>query len=653
MAKKRKSNDGVTQNMWVKLASQAYDQSTTYVNNNYRNQWENNERHFQSRHHLGSKYNRASYAYKSKLFRPKTRSAIRANEAAAAAAFFQNMDVVSIEAISKNDILQVASADFQFELMQYRLTETIPWFVTCIGAFQDGQKMGVVISYNHWLYRENGSGQVIKDCPAIDLRPVENIRIHPAASWVDPIGSSPYIIDLIPMFVQDVKDKMRKPNHITGKKWLHVDDGELKSARKQMFDSTRQERIGQRTDPYDTSGSAELSEYDTVWVHRNIVRFDDEEIVYYTLGTEKLLTEPVFLEEEYPHLRPGERPYVMGVAVIEAHKIYPSGVGQLAENIQKEINENVNQRLDNVKLALNKRWFVRRGSQVNIKTLTRNVAASVTMMGDIEKDVRAEEFTDVTGSAYAEQDRLNVDFDEVTGNFSAGTIQTNRKLNETVGGIAMLRGESTGTKEYLVRTFGETWAKPTMKQLLEMLKTYETDEVILGIAAARTKSLEKLGIPAVPQILHGLLEHDLKTTINVGIGATDPVMKINNFRLGLESVTSAISTAPPGFYNIEELSKEIFGRIGYDDGSRFVNLEQNQDPEKTQLSQMVQQLQAQLESKMDELHTKIMVQQIKDQEAMKRLVLEIQGDKQMKLIDRDTDIILERVKNRYEQRSAR
>ena len=38
---------------------------------------------------------------------------------------------------------------------------------------------------------------------------------------------------------------------------------------------------------------------------------------------------------------------------------------------------------------------------------------------------------------YQEQDRLNVDYDELTGSFSQGSVMTNRKLGETVGGMGI------------------------------------------------------------------------------------------------------------------------------------------------------------------------------------------------------------------------
>ena len=71
--------------------------------------------------------------------------------------------------------------------------------------------------------------------------------------------------------------------------------------------------------------------------------------------------------------------------------------------MQAEINEVANQRIDNVKFAMNKRYWVRRNQQVDIRSITRNVPGSVTMMNDPEKDVKVQETNDVTSSAYQEQ----------------------------------------------------------------------------------------------------------------------------------------------------------------------------------------------------------------------------------------------------------
>jgi hypothetical protein len=73
--------------------------------------------------------------------------------------------------------------------------------------------------------------------------------------------------------------------------------------------------------------------------------------------------------------------------------------------------------------VLNKRYKVKRNAQVDVEALTRNVPGG-SQMNDPEKDVIEMPTIDVTGSSYQEQDRLNVDFDELTGNFSQSSVMT-------------------------------------------------------------------------------------------------------------------------------------------------------------------------------------------------------------------------------------
>ena len=139
---------------WLRLASDAYRQSTTYLDANFRKQWERNISLFRSSHPSGSKYGTQSYKHRSRLFRPKTRSAIRTNEAAAAAAFFSTQDIISVYPENDSDRTQRASARVIKHLLQYRLTKTIPWFQLLIAAYQEAMVFGSVISHQYWEYKE-------------------------------------------------------------------------------------------------------------------------------------------------------------------------------------------------------------------------------------------------------------------------------------------------------------------------------------------------------------------------------------------------------------------------------------------------------------------------------------------------------------------
>ncbi|WP_282460145.1 portal protein, partial [Mycoplasmopsis arginini] len=415
-----------------------------------------------------------------------------------------------------------------------------------------------------------GKPEVLEDEPCIELMPIENLRIDPGANWINPIKSSPYVIRLIPMYVTDIKTMMQKVDTKTSQpKWKKLDDGEIRSAMTNEFDTTRQAREGKRQDSQ-SQNNAPLQDFEIVWVHENFIRLDGKEVVYYTLGTEFMLTDPKPLKEVYFH---GERPIVLGVAVLETHKIMPDSPISLGENLQREANEIVNQRLDNVKLVLNKRYIVKRGAQVDIKSLVRNVAASVTLANDPASDIKTLEYNDVTSSSYQEQDRLNVDYDELTGNFSQGSVMSNRKMNETVGGMNLISGSANQLTEYTIRTITETWVEKVLQQLVKLEQAYETDETIFAIAADRAKLVERFG---VSEINDSLLQHELTLTVNVGMGATDPNQKLGKFMSASKAYGELALMQLPNV-DMAEVGKEIFGLAGYRDGRRFLQQEADKE----------------------------------------------------------------------------
>lgn len=564
----------------LQLARDAYNDSTNYVNTNLRRQWERNIANFMSRHPSGSKYRSPAYSSRSKIFRPKTRSAIRQNEAAAVAAFFSTQDVVSIAAEDTNNDQANISADLLMELINYRLTgSSIPWFKIVIGAFQDAQVMGDCVGRVEWVYTEKETGEeeldlesenedgslkykpvveVVKDRPEVTLVPGENFRLSPGASWLDPINSSPYLIELIPMYVKDIRAEMKKEDPKTGApKWKPLTDQQLLSALSEnIHDSTRQAREDGRQDRTDNPTS--ITSHTQVWVHRNIMEIDGEDYQWYTLGTSHILSDPVRLSEVILH---GMRPYVIGHSVIEAHRSNPSSLVELGQELQAASNDNFNQRFDNIKLALNSRSFVRRAASVDLRALKRSVPGGLVMVGNIDKDVKPIEVRDVTGSSYADQDRINNDFDEVMGSFSQSSINSNRKLGETVGGMGMIKDNSNIMTEYVIRTYAETFVEGIIRHLVALEKAYETDPDVLRIAGDRAK------VPDGTVITNEMLQHNVDVSIEVGYGATDPVRKIQKFSMALNSV--AVVPGLIGKLKEEDVVGEVFGNAGYKNGHKF------------------------------------------------------------------------------------
>jgi len=329
---------------WTERAREAYQFSTTYIDQNYRKQWEDSIRAFNSQHPSDSKFVQEAYQKRSHIFRPKIRTVIRKNEAAAAAAYFSNMDIASFKAVDESSKEEVASAELMKQVIQYRLTKSIDWFKFLMGAMQDAQ-VNMACAHIHWEYKEItvsssttvesddeetgepteeypeqgklplGSEEVdsgkargkksatltskpkkhIIDRPVVELFPIENLRIDPAANWMDPIGTSPYLIHLIPMYVMDVKDKIQSGE------WKKVTLNQVHQAMGQYLDSTRVARNKNRGDPQSGENRPNVKDYEIVWVQRHIHRRHDIDWEFYMLGDVCLLSTPRPLIESVFH----------------------------------------------------------------------------------------------------------------------------------------------------------------------------------------------------------------------------------------------------------------------------------------------------------------------------------------------------------------
>ncbi len=420
--------------------------------------------------------------------------------------------------------------------------------------------------------------RVLRDKPACDLLPPENVRFEPNADWRNPMNASPYVIRLVPMYANEAQHKAEANG------WNEFTLSELIEAGSDLdtrSDQTRKQRQGEhRQDPSDQDGG-ERNEFTLVWLHENFIRVKGQDYVFWTVGTSLLLSEPEPIEDVYPHLAQDERPITMGVVTLEAHKNYPMSPTELVAPLQEQSNDITNQRIDNVRLVLNKRYIVRRqtgGGGIDLAALGRSTPGSSVMASNPTDDVRVLETNDVTSSSYQEQDRLDLALDELSGNFSQQSVQNNRNLNETVGGMEMMSAGASEISEYMIRTFIETWVEPTLSQLVRLEQYYETDETLLALAQQQSDQFQQFG--ETPQ-LDELLRQELTVNVNAGFGKTNPQQKLNS----LNQAMSSVQFLPTALARVdeEEVIKEVFGNAGFRDGKRFFKpleefKKQNQGP---------------------------------------------------------------------------
>ncbi len=572
---------------WLREAEKAFSASSNYINSEIRTDWARDVAHFGNEHAHDSKFNSPAYQNRHKVFRPKTRMAGRSAEASLAAALFSTSDLLDVRAIDESSAERAAGAEAQKALLQYRLENTIPWFLTAVGARQDCFVYGICATFQHWQFEEHEEEEpaadeagnlmmdvegnpvmaqkrtTVLDRPWIDMIPPENLRFDPECDWRDPVKSSAYLIWIQPMYLEDVMAKMGQGEWIE-----HAPETVKGTIGDRATDTTRRQREEGRPDQ-----QISMLVNPICYVHQNFIRKKGREYVFWTLGTELLLSKPRLLKEVYPI---GERPIVIGRSVVETHKSYPSSDAKLSSGLQVATNEIANQRLDNVALVLNKRYIIKRGKQIDVQSLMRNVPGGGIVADDPQGDIRIMDTPDVTASSYQEQDRLDVQIDEMQGVFSGSSVQSNRTLGETVGGMNLMGSSASAINEYVTRVFVETWVEPVLRQLIKLEAAYETDETVLAVAGQKSaEALQRIG---KDRITDEMLMADVLLRVNVGVGSTNPQQKIERLMTGLNSVSQIPSIVDR--INPEEVVKEVFGALGYKNGERFIGppAEQPQPP---------------------------------------------------------------------------
>jgi hypothetical protein len=356
----------------LRVARQCYDTTEEYFNASHRNRVMDAMARFRSMHPRGSKYWTDSYKRRSKTFRPKTRAMVRKREAAAVMSMFSTSDVVNIIATAQGDPMAAKDARVQSELLNIRLKSDWRWYQFVVGSVQDADRQGIVCAATEWEYAEStkyfhtssADGTVRDhmkvvgvrtDRPCQRLIPIENIKFSPAAKWEDIVNSSPYLIEVFPMYICEIREYQKNPR--ARLKYRNLTDGELMGgAKANEWDPIRIQREGNKQDRYARQG--EINDFAVVWVHRNIMRIEGEDYIYDTVGTSLMLSDVTPLASVDPR---GYRGYVIGTATMESHNPNPEGAVTLMGPLQDEINENANLRMDANKLSTSGRMFVTRG----------------------------------------------------------------------------------------------------------------------------------------------------------------------------------------------------------------------------------------------------------------------------------------------------
>ena len=592
----------------LQLARDAYSQATTYHQTAVRPAWVRSYRAFANKHFDGSKYGSPEYRGRSKLFRPKTRSAVKKHSAQAAQALFSTGDIVSISAQNDADPFQVASAALKQELMNYRLSRStqrngIRWFMIALGALQDSDLTGICASKQTWKFKErkftkrvlgsdNDTGEaidaqemaseIVVDRPDIQLYAPENVLFDPNANWENPAQTAQYMVLRNPMsaddaatFIKDNLKNQRIPFRNIGKETLM-----------QYVDSTGpQDAIGARAareqgkDPIMLTSGA----FGRLWINEWFMRLEGEDYCFWTINQDILLSDPVPVREAYPE-QGGERPVVIGYGELEAHRAFPMAPAESWQPMQAEINDQVNLRIDHMKRVVAPPMQIRRGQKVDTTQLQRMGPNGQIMVNNVG-DVTPFEIPDVPQSAFVENNYLNQDFDDLSGAFNpVGTEQSNAGASETFGGLSLLANGAATMGEFQLTIFVETWIAPVLAQVMKLEEMYEADATVLEICGQRAKLLEKFGMDAITD---KMLMAETSLTIKAGVGSSaHPMENLQKFQAAMGALVQFFTPFVQAgkmqmpMPRAKEVIDFVFGAVSIQEGGErfFANLDVMDQP---------------------------------------------------------------------------
>jgi hypothetical protein len=232
--------------------------------------------------------------------------------------------------------------------------------------------------------------------------------------------------------------------------------------------------------------------------------------------------------------------------------------------------------------------LVKRGKKVDLAAVQARGPNRLIMVDDPDADIKTMPMSDTPQGAFQENNLLNADMDDLTGTMNGGTVQNNRNMNETVGGMTLMAGDAGAMSEYDLSVWVETWAGPVLNQILRLEEMYEDDAVILALCGQKAQLIEKYGIR---DITDWLLEHDTELVLQIGIGASaHPDQRLHKFAMAGQTAAMLLTPFVAGGVvdspvpKVKTIIDEVYGNAGFKNASDrfFQAIDDNKPPQPKQ-----------------------------------------------------------------------
>jgi hypothetical protein len=185
--------------------------------------------------------------------------------------------------------------------------------------------------------------------------------------------------------------------------------------------------------------------------------------------------------------------------------------------------------------------------------------------------------------------KLDIEFDDLSGQQNYGTVNDNNNLGKTLGGLKLAAGAANAVQEFDIRVWIETWVEPVLSQIVKLEQYYESDPTVLELCGERAKLFQKHGID---QITDDMLERSIAVRVNAGLGAGDPQQRLAKFQSAVQVAMPLLQLSPDFaqqkvVMDWEAVMEEVFGAAGYrDGGKRFIKQGQGQQQDPTMEPQL-------------------------------------------------------------------
>lgn len=380
--------------------------------------------------------------------------------------------------------------------------------------------------------------------PMMVAQPYEFVKYQgPSAQWVDifnfwpapdatDVQNARYVIQRSFRELSEIEEMIaqgiyRLPPGIT-------EVGELATAEEEDPKEIREDEVGEGGSDDSTREPVELLEY---W-------FRDNTVV--TVANRRA----VIRAQENPFWH-GEKPYVRFVDYLLEGEFWGSGEAEAIEGLQDLANAIINQRVDNVRLTMDKMFAVNTKALEDERDLIVRPGQIVRITGDYlpNEAIMPIDLGEVNGSAFEEAAEVERLIERTSGvsDFTLGT--DDESVNRTATGVSLMT-ESGNTKIALkVRQMELMALLPLARHWGAIVQQFTEEEEYIRLLGPNG---QWLFASITPEAIQGALDYSIETMSST---QTETVMKEQAITL-FQSVAGALPQAVP------QLAKDVLEAFG-------------------------------------------------------------------------------------------